>query len=75
MRIMKRLIGAIANLGNLIITIISMYLQGKKFYCSQLVWAAFKDNYGIDLDTSDFGDAVHPMELVNSSKTYTIYKK
>lgn len=29
MRIMKRLIGAIANLGNLIITIISMYLQGK----------------------------------------------
>lgn len=47
----------------------------KKFYCSQLVWAAFKDNYGIDLDTSDFGDAVHPMELVNSSKTYTIYKK
>ena len=47
----------------------------EKFYCSQLVWAAFKDNYGIDLDTSDFGDAVHPMELVNSSKTYTIYKK
>lgn len=47
----------------------------KKFYCSQLVWVAFKDNYGIDLDTSDFGDAVHPMELVNSSKTYTIYKK
>lgn len=47
----------------------------KKFYCSQLVWAAFKDNYGIDLDTSDFGDAVHPMEFVNSSKTYTIYNK
>lgn len=47
----------------------------KKFYCSQLVWAAFKDNYGIDLDTSDFGDAVHPMELVNSSKTYTIFLK
>lgn len=46
----------------------------KKFYCSQLVWAAFKDNYGIDLDMSDFGDAVHPMELVNSSKTYTIYE-
>lgn len=47
----------------------------EKFYCSQLVWAAFKDNYGIDLDTSDFGVAVHPMELVNSSNTYTIYQK
>lgn len=47
----------------------------EKFYCSQLVWAAFKDNYGIDLNTSDFGSAVHPMELVDSTNTYTIYEK
>lgn len=46
-----------------------------KFYCSQLVWAAFKDLYKIDLDTSLFTKyAVHPMELVYSSKTSLIYK-
>lgn len=43
------------------------------FYCSQLVWAAYKDNFNIDLNTSSYGKAVHPMELVNSSRTSTIY--
>ncbi|MDF2473420.1 MAG: putative distant relative of cell wall-associated hydrolase [Anaerocolumna sp.] len=46
-----------------------------KFYCSQLVYAAFLDLYGINLNTSDFGSAIHPMELVNSSNTYTVYQK
>lgn len=46
-----------------------------KFYCSQLVWAAYKDKYGIDLNTSKFGKAIHPMELVETSKTKMIYKK
>lgn len=46
-----------------------------KFYCSQLVWAAFLDNYGIDLDTSKFFNAVHPAELVASEHTKTIYEK
>lgn len=46
-----------------------------KFYCSQLVWAAYKDKYGVDLNTSKFGKAIHPMELVESSKTRMIYKK
>ena len=45
----------------------------KKFYCSQLVWAGYRDLYGIDLNTSTFGKAIHPMELVNSSQTYTFY--
>ena len=46
-----------------------------KFYCSQLVWAAFKDLYRIDLDTSLFTKyAVHPMELVYSNKTALIYR-
>ncbi len=45
------------------------------FYCSQLVYAAFLDNYGINLDTGDFGVAVHPMELVNTSRTSLIYQK
>lgn len=44
------------------------------FYCSHLIWAAFKDLYGIDLDTSSYGVAVHPMELVNSSRTTKIYE-
>lgn len=47
----------------------------KKFYCSQLVWASFKDLYGIDLNTSKLGSIVTPMELVNTNKTYVIYKK
>lgn len=46
-----------------------------KFYCSQLVWAAYKDALGIDLNTSTYGAAVHPLELVNSTHTVTIYSK
>jgi uncharacterized protein YycO len=45
------------------------------FYCSQLVWAAYKDLYGIDLDTSAWGNAVYPTELVMSSHTSTIYSQ
>ncbi len=44
------------------------------FYCSHLVWAAFKDLYGIDLNTGSYGAAVHPMELVNTSRTSKIYE-
>lgn len=46
-----------------------------RFYCSQLVYASFLDNYGINMDTWAYLEAVHPMELVNTSKTYTIYQK
>lgn len=45
------------------------------FYCSQLVWASFYDNYDIDLSTSSFGSAIHPSELADSSYTYIIYQK
>lgn len=45
------------------------------FYCSQLVWAAFLDNFGIDLSTSAFGSAIHPSELIVSDKTNIIYEK
>ena len=47
----------------------------KKFYCSQLIYAAFLDLYGINLNTSAFGAAIHPMELVNTSRTSKIYEK
>lgn len=45
----------------------------KRFYCSQLVWAAYKDKFNIDLNTSTYGKAVHPMELVKTNKTVTLY--
>lgn len=46
-----------------------------RFYCSQLVWAAFKDNFGINLDTIAYLGAVHPMELVNNTQTLLVYRK
>ncbi len=51
----------------------------KKFYCSHLIWAAFYDNYNINLDTKMFGlagkkkAAIHPLELVLSKKTKTVF--
>lgn len=51
----------------------------KSFYCSHLVWSAFKDLYGIDMNTSAYssflGNPIHPLELVNTSKTSLIYQK
>lgn len=50
-----------------------------KFYCSQLVWAAYYDKYKINLDTFLFGNivkkkgAIHPMELVLSKNTKVTY--
>ena len=45
-----------------------------KFYCAHLVWAAFKDTVGVDLNTNAYGEAIHPMELVDNPKTAVIYK-
>ena len=53
-----------------------LYVAGRdRFYCSQLVWAAFLDLYGIDLNTNEFGPAIHPAELVATPKTTLIYEK
>lgn len=51
-----------------------------KFYCSQLVYSAFLDLYGIDLNTSDFdipllGNPVHPLELLDNNYTYVTYRQ
>lgn len=50
-----------------------------KFYCSHLIRAGFLDNFNIDLNTGDFDaaglKAIHPMELVNTSRTSLIYRK
>lgn len=52
----------------------------KKFYCSQIIWAAFLDTLKINLDTKLLGYAtgknyaiVHPIELVLSNKTKVVY--
>ena len=45
----------------------------KRFYCSQLVWAAIWDNFRVNLNTPAFGKMVSPMELVNSKQTSVIY--
>ena len=46
-----------------------------KFYCSQLVWAAFKGNYGIDINTDFAGAAIYPMEILDSPNVNVIYRK
>lgn len=61
------------------------YLNTKtrsRFYCSQLAWAAYKDNFKIDLNTLAFAgwysgwgyaNPVHPLELVDSNYTRIDY--
>lgn len=48
------------------------------FYCSQLVWASFLDNFNVDLNTSVYstvlGNPVHPLELLANDYTYVSYK-
>ena len=43
------------------------------FYCSQLVWADFLDNFGVNMNTPLFkikglGNPIHPLELMVNSK-------
>lgn len=45
------------------------------FYCSQLVWASFKDKYGIDISTDFAGAAIYPMEILDSPNVSVIYHK
>lgn len=46
----------------------------KSFYCSQLVWAAYKDTAGVDIGTWHWGSAIHPFEFMKSSQTQLIYR-
>jgi uncharacterized protein YycO len=52
------------------------------FYCSQLVWAAFKDLYGINMDPMNIPVApgktytpIHPLNLVDSDETALLYRQ
>ncbi|MGH4124261.1 MAG: hypothetical protein ACREV6_15150 [Clostridium sp.] len=53
------------------------------YYCSQVVWAGFNTNYGINLNTDMYDvlvfnksvkQAVHPTELLINDKTVVTYK-
>ncbi|MGL4484227.1 MAG: YiiX/YebB-like N1pC/P60 family cysteine hydrolase [Anaerovoracaceae bacterium] len=44
-----------------------------KFYCSQLVWAGYKDSASINLNSGNV--IVFPSELISDSKVQVIYKK
>ncbi|HEM2750017.1 TPA: hypothetical protein U1344_000331 [Streptococcus suis] len=48
-----------------------------RFYCSQLVWAAYRDTVGskADISLNDYGAAIHPFELRDHSNTAVIYRK
>lgn len=45
-----------------------------KFYCSQLVWAAYRDTAKVDIGTWEWGSAIHPFELMSSNETTLIYQ-
>jgi hypothetical protein len=38
------------------------------------VWQGYKKKCGIDLDTSLYGKAIHPLELYDTSETTTLYR-
>lgn len=46
----------------------------KSFYCSQLVYAAYLDTAGVDLNTSKMGQVVLPYELLDNPKVTLIYR-
>lgn len=43
------------------------------FYCSQLVWAAYKDCFGINLDPD--GGSVYPYDMVQSPYVSVVYSQ
>lgn len=49
----------------------------KKFYCSQLVWAAYRDTAGpkADVSLNRYGAAIHPFELRDHPNTTIVYRK
>lgn len=54
---------------------LNMYGTRDRYYCSQLVWVAYYEATGVDLDTVAWPGYIHPYELVNTSKTSIIYER
>lgn len=45
------------------------------FYCSQLVWASFYDNFGVDISTPLAGTIIYPLEFLESSECVLMYRQ
>lgn len=45
------------------------------FYCSQLVWASFYDNFGVDISTPLLGSFIYPIEFLESDECVLMYRK
>lgn len=48
-----------------------------RYYCSQLVWASFRDIAGnkADISLNDWGAAIHPFELRDHPNTWLLYRR
>lgn len=51
------------------------YMQTWFYVATHENWAAFKDSYGIDINTDFVGEAVYPMEILDSPNVNVIYRK
>lgn len=45
------------------------------FYCSQLVWASFYDNFRVDISTPLAGTVIYPLEFLESDECVLMYRK
>ncbi|HEL1557479.1 hypothetical protein HO404_03070 [Streptococcus suis] len=68
---------AMAQIGKYYNTNFNDIWNRERFYCSQLVWAAYRDTSGsgADLSSSLYGVAIHPYELRDHPNTLVIYRK
>ena len=51
------------------------YMRAWFYVATHENWAAFKDNYGIDINTDFVGEAIYPMEILDSPNVNVIYRK
>ena len=45
------------------------------FYCSHLIYAAYLDTCGVNLDTPAYACCIHPFEFLDNPKTTLIYER
>ena len=45
------------------------------YYCSHLVYAAYKDTAGVNLDTIKWPGFIHPFELLDTSNVSIVYRR
>jgi len=57
--------------------LVTKHLSGSSWYCSELAWAAYKNNGGPDIDANPgyhwlYQNAVAPQEVVDDADTYNV---